>query len=349
MVSTLPNNLKKQLPQVAPPKSARIGVIIPVRNRKLLLQSILKQLEEQIASCEENIEQLLIVVVDDGSTDGTSELVAEYFPSVKVVKGDGSLWWTGGIVKGMEYAIARFDPDYFVWLNDDLCLAPDFIECLLKTCNSERYKETMVGGIVTDRTNPEWIVYSGLREGKPLRTFSHFARESELETETLAGNIAIIPRSIVDRVGLPDAKKFPQYGGDFEYVRAVRSKGFKAIVTNKLQGTTDYEVGDVIRYMPYWMQWYLQPNFARRRKIIQGLLDLKSNQNIWLFVNLQHLHSSHIPRWKYVLCYLNKIIKLLFLDLLPRDAIAKKIERYLEEWSVPAPLKEEIQRRQKGI
>jgi GT2 family glycosyltransferase len=38
-----------------------------------------------------------VIVVDDGSSDRTAEEVAENYPKVTILKGDGNLWWTGAI------------------------------------------------------------------------------------------------------------------------------------------------------------------------------------------------------------------------------------------------------------
>lgn len=335
LATTLPGSFRTQRPQAAPQKLATVGIIIPVHNRKFLLQNLLEQIYEQIDRYEGDLDNLFVIVVDDGSTDGTSEFIRVNFPQVCLVRGNGSLWWTGAIVKGMEYAIARLDADYFVWLNDDLSLDPNFISQLIQINNSSEYKETIVGGIVTDKAHPEWVVYSGLKKGKPIRHLSYFSAKSELETETISGNIVIIPRTIVDRVGFPNAQKFPHYGGDYEFIREVKQKGFKTILSSQLKASTDYQVGDLIRYMPYWMQWYLQPSLFQRWKIFRGLCSIKANQNIWLFVNLKNQSSARIPQWKYFLCYCAKAIKLLLIDFFPKRAIAKKIDQYFADWNVP--------------
>jgi len=38
-----------------------------------------------------------VIIVDDGSSDRTAEEVAENYPEVTILEGDGNLWWTGAI------------------------------------------------------------------------------------------------------------------------------------------------------------------------------------------------------------------------------------------------------------
>ena len=315
----------------------KISIIIPVHNRKVCIQSILSQIYDQAVQGG-YLKNIFLIVVDDGSTDGTKELIECNFPTVQILEGDGSLWWTGAIVKGMEYATVNLNTDYVVWMNDDISITDDLLSNLLSICTSSNYKETIVGGIVRDKTYSDWIVYSGLRCGKPIRHINDFSSSTELDVDTLAGNIVVIPKAVIDKIGMPDANKFPHHGGDYEFIRLAKENGFRVISSIQLQAVTDYKVTDFIRYMPYWMQWYLQPNKSKRREIIKGLKDIKSNQNIWLFVNIANRKLQYIPSWKYTLCYLNKLLKLFVIGLMPKRYIEPRIHDYFASWSLPAPI-----------
>lgn len=315
----------------------KIGIIIPVHNRKACVHSILTQIYDQ-AIQEGYLKNIFSIVVDDNSTDGTKELIELNFPTVHLLEGNGSLWWTGAIVKGMEYATVNLNTDYVVWMNDDISLADDLLSNLLSICESSKYRETIVGGIVRDKTYSDWIVYSGLRYGKPIRHINDFSSSIEVEVDTLAGNIVVIPKAVIDKIGMPDAGKFPHHGGDYEYIKLAKKQGFRVLSSSHLQATTDYRVTDFIRYMPYWMQWYLQPSKSQRREIIKGLKNIKSNQNIWLFVNIANRNLTDIPSWKYTLCYLNKLLKLFIIDFMPRRYIEFRIYEYFARWSIPSPI-----------
>ncbi|MFP3345185.1 glycosyltransferase, partial [Halomonas sp. SIMBA_159] len=85
--------------------------IIPVHNRKNITLKCLETLKQ----CGD-LDRYYTIVVDDGSTDGTSEAITNLYPEVTILTGDGNLWWTGAIRKGMEYAYER-GAEYFIWLN----------------------------------------------------------------------------------------------------------------------------------------------------------------------------------------------------------------------------------------
>lgn len=311
----------------------KISIIVTVHNRKACVQNILNQINEQVSTS--NSEKIFTILVDDGSTDGTKELIKNNFPPVHLLEGDGFLWWTGGIVKGTEYAIKILDVDFVVWLNDDVFLADNFIENLLNLCANSKYEEMIVGGIVRDKTYPNWIVYSGIRKGKHIHHINCFSSEQELEVSNLNGNIVVVPRLVIDKIGLPDAIKFPQIGADFEYIKRANKFGFKAISTSLLQGTTNYTVADVMRYMPYWMQWCLHPDFCKKYQVVKGLRTMKATQNVHFFINIRNPDLRNVPKWRYELCYLNKLLKILAVNFLPKTSVEAKVYNYLENRGTP--------------
>src|SRR4051812_48202914 len=66
-----------------------------------------------------------IVLVDDGSTDGTGEAVTAEFPDVEIVRGPGSYYWARGMAIA-ERAARQLWPasTEHLWLNDDVSLHP---------------------------------------------------------------------------------------------------------------------------------------------------------------------------------------------------------------------------------
>lgn len=110
----------------------QVFVIVPVHNRRVLTASFCDCLSKQSHA------NYLLVLVDDGSNDGTAELVASYSFTKTIVQGDGSLWWAGGLRRGIAY-VASLNPrcDDVVWfVNNDTCFESDFLERSLQEVES---------------------------------------------------------------------------------------------------------------------------------------------------------------------------------------------------------------------
>lgn len=203
----------------------KVFVIVPVHNRRETTLGCLGALHTA-----GDLESVKVIVVDDGSTDGTGAAIRESFPGVIVLKGDGNLWWTGGIVMGMEEAVRR-DADVIVWLNDDCHPRRGALKALVN-----HVLET--GGIAVGQTFSSVAApYSGWTKTawglRPVRC----AAGTVAPCDTFPGNFVAFPRRVIDRIGYPDAQSFPHVFSDADYGLLARRHGFPAHVLGDAQAT----------------------------------------------------------------------------------------------------------------
>lgn len=210
-----------------------VSIIIPTYNRKEYLKSLLKQLFGQFENSDLNYN---IVVVNDGSTDGTTEMLDEEFKKVQVVNGTGEWWYTKSINEGFKYAIKYFNPDYFLILNDDIVLSDSYLETLTRIIRNSDLK-TIIGSIGITYKRPYKVINSGNQwRCRCLGLYKHyinFLTQVSIEdlkgcydTLTLPGRGMLIPRQIVEDLRFFN-EKFKQYHSDGDFTLRARKKGYE--------------------------------------------------------------------------------------------------------------------------
>ena len=89
-----------------------IAAILTCFNRKEKTRKCLESLFRILPDCD-------VYITDDGSTDGTNEMLHKYFPQVYVVSGNGNLFWSRGMYTAWKEAV-KGNYEYYLWLNDDI-------------------------------------------------------------------------------------------------------------------------------------------------------------------------------------------------------------------------------------
>ena len=71
-----------------------VYVLLPVHNRRPVTEAFARSLAAQT---DRNVR---LVLIDDGSTDGTADAVKAILPDTVVITGQGNWWWGGGLQQG---------------------------------------------------------------------------------------------------------------------------------------------------------------------------------------------------------------------------------------------------------
>ena len=175
------------------------------------------------------------MLVDDGSDDGTAEACRERLPFVRVVRGDGTLYWARAMALA-EAAARTSRPDFLLWLNDDVELAPTALSTLL-AATRQVGADAIIVGAVTDPESGE-VVYSGLRRTswRPKR-FTLVAANDETEAaDTFHGNVVLVPRSAYVALGAIDGG-FAHAYADVDYGLRATRRGIRIYVSSPPIGT----------------------------------------------------------------------------------------------------------------
>ncbi|MBA4166794.1 MAG: glycosyltransferase family 2 protein [Chitinophagaceae bacterium] len=209
-----------------------IYIIIPVFNRIQFTLACLESLRLQTYT------EHMIIVVNDGSSDDTTNILAIEFPGVKVLEGDGQLWWSASTNLGVECALSlsASHNDFILTLNNDLVVKENYLQELISAAN--KFTGTLIGSLSYNVDAPDTIHYTGTRWNSRTATYrpatdinTPISQLVELDTllptNLLPGRGTLIPVSVFKKIGLYDHKVFPQYMGDEDFSLRARKEGYK--------------------------------------------------------------------------------------------------------------------------
>lgn len=194
------------------------------------------------------------VVVDDNSTDGTKDAVEELARSrgisAYVLTGTGSLFYSGGMRKGIEWAKANLpDSDFFMLVNDDVRF--DSVSVARMITVQERKapedgnasKESVLVGATKDDAGK--YSYGGVRYTKGISYIPVKPEDSDRSCDTFNANCVLIPGNVF--MSAPNMDEVYNHSlGDFDYGLSLKRSGASIEVfqeyigvcnKNKLNGT----------------------------------------------------------------------------------------------------------------
>lgn len=206
------------------------GVFNSLRDTKQFLASIRKQ----------DYLKIRTFIIDDGSTDGTSDYIQKKYPEVTILKGDGNLWWTGSIYLGIEKVlkIAKKE-DFILTINNDCIFSNNYIRSLVQS--SLKFKRAIVGSLVIDKNDQNSIYDAGMKidwkHGKFILLKPHFLSELKVgklyqeNINILSTKGTIYPVEVFNKIGNFDKKHFPHYLSDYEFSYRAKINGFKLVLS----------------------------------------------------------------------------------------------------------------------
>src|SRR5438309_5598387 len=136
----------------------RATVVIPTYNGAAMLAESLAALARQTVEHS-------VVVVDNASTDGTTELLAERFPQVRVLRLDENLGFGRAVNRGVELV----ETDVVVLVNNDTVCEPEFLERLLEPLAEDGV--AMVAGVLLQHDRSGLVDSAGIELDVTLRSW----------------------------------------------------------------------------------------------------------------------------------------------------------------------------------
>lgn len=212
-----------------------IATVFTCHNRVKKTYKCLKSLSESIKDIADDY-RVIVYVCDDGSTDGTVEMLRSFSSlDIRIASGTGNLFWAKGMRKAIDVA-ERDNPDYYLFINDDVEFYHDFIRILLN--NYEKNRCAIVGCTLDDKEQE--CSYGGFTwDNKSLYFRKNYRRvkpeSADRSCKWANWNCILLPAGLYNRVGKID--DYYEHGfADYDYSNRIIKSGERMIVADKYVG-----------------------------------------------------------------------------------------------------------------
>lgn len=208
---------------------------------------------EDLAACLDSLRaqthrELEIILVDNGSTDGSVELVRERYPEVVLLAETENL----GFAEGSNRGIARATGEWIALLNNDAVADARWAEAMVAAAEAAPSRCGMLQSVMFFLDRPDTFNSLGLfltRSGGAIDRGEHEPRREVADEEIFCptGGAAAYRRAMLDDVRLPTGwldREYFMYSEDFDLGWRAQLAGWTgrlvsaAVVFHKFHGST---------------------------------------------------------------------------------------------------------------
>jgi GT2 family glycosyltransferase len=237
-----------------------------------------------------------IVVVDNGSEDGSEAQIRAQFPDVHLICNQCNLGFAGGMNKGLDYAMQE-GADFILLVNNDTLLDPALLKELVQTAQAHPKAGLLAPKIYFyhDRSliwaaGARWVRFPPRFKIIGLGKRDHPRYDVLRQVDAATGCVLMIRRQVIDTAGRLDSTFYPIYHEDYDYCARVRKAGWEIwyVPTAKLwhkdaqsqraTGMKAFNLGkNIVPFYlrhgnPPWASLYLFITWAVLREIVKGNL-----------------------------------------------------------------------------
>lgn len=206
----------------------RVSVVIPTYNSWITLKACISSIQKQ------TVKPFEIIVVDNASSDGTSQKVKAMLPEIKLITLTTNTGVTGGRNKGIEKSSSR--SDFILFFDHDMAADKNMLEQLLKVAEMESE-----AGIVTPKIcyfgnrKRIWSAGTGINlwSGQVLfRGGEDIGQYENIQEVQVAPAAMLVKRGVIKKINRFDDIYFATYE-DTDFCFRARESGFKTFYAPK--------------------------------------------------------------------------------------------------------------------
>jgi GT2 family glycosyltransferase len=214
-------------------RPVHIEIVTPVFNRR----ETTRQCLHSLARVDQTNLKVHVIIVDDGSSDGTAEMLRADFPDVEIVPADGSLYYTRATNLAVEAAMAK-SPDYVLAINNDSIFHDQFLQQLVKCAKT--HPRSVVGPVLLLWDRPHQVAQVGARWQTwyggwriPLNYAVWDLPDEAFDVDIIVGNCVMVPADAIREVGLMHGDPFRFGFGDLEWTPRMKRAGWRLLIERR--------------------------------------------------------------------------------------------------------------------
>jgi GT2 family glycosyltransferase len=205
-------------------KQESVAIIIVNWNQKNTLAACLSSLKNKTEYSNYNV-----VVVDNGSSDGSVELLKQNFPWADVIGLDKNYGFSIGNNKGIAHAFEKYKPQYFLLLNDDTqIIQSDWLTKIVAAAESEDDVGIIGCKLVYPNGKTQYIgTKITVQKLMWLNPNSESRLPEVFDVDAVLGACFLVKRAVFDKIGFLDAGFSPFLHEESDFCMRAKKAGYR--------------------------------------------------------------------------------------------------------------------------
>lgn len=204
----------------------KVFILMPIHNRRAISSKMASLINQQ------TWQKKILIVIDDGSTDGSAAEILHQYPEAKILQGNGGLWWAGSLNLGIK-ELARLHPepdDVVLIINDDQEVDSLFIEKGVQELLSETNNLLLARAHHMDRDCP--VPGEG---GVNFDQRNLLFLEDDSNFNCFSTRALFLRYRDLHRIGSFRSTLLPHYLSDYEFTYRAFSMGYRLRLSREIK------------------------------------------------------------------------------------------------------------------
>ncbi len=199
-----------------------VSIVVLNWNGRELLERCLSSLKKNTRYTDYEV-----ILVDNGSEDGSQTLVRKNFPDIKLIENEKNLGFSRGVNKGLKIAKG----EYLFLLNNDTEVTEGWLSELVKVARSD----PSIGIVGCKLIFPDGTVQHAGGYMTSAGIAKHYTSGVQREVEFVTGGALLIKREVIKKIGFLDEKFSPFYFEDIDWCFRAKKNGYKVIYSPNIK------------------------------------------------------------------------------------------------------------------